>query len=118
MIGPLSSAALRVVPAAQHGIASALVVVARMTGMLIGMAALGGWGIHRFYQNFDALAAKEPKPTGKPNLLELQQQLLNRSITAYSEMYSEMFAITAVVCVIAAVIAIFVGSQRKSGHEA
>ncbi|SKU80297.1 Major facilitator superfamily MFS_1 [Mycobacteroides abscessus subsp. abscessus] len=48
----------------------------------------------------------------------MQQQLLNRSITAYSEMYSEMFAITAVVCVIAAVIAIFVGSHRKSGHEA
>ncbi|BAX98064.1 major facilitator superfamily protein [Mycobacteroides stephanolepidis] len=118
VIGPLSSAALRVVPAAQHGIASALVVVARMTGMLIGMAALGGWGIHRFYQNFDALAAKEPKPTGKPNFMELQMRLLNRSITAYSEMYSEMFAITAIVCVIGAVIALFIGSHRKAGNEA
>ncbi|TDZ78042.1 MFS-type drug efflux transporter P55 [Mycobacteroides salmoniphilum] len=118
VIGPLSSAALRVVPAVQHGIASALVVVARMTGMLIGMAALGGWGIHRFYQNFDALAAQEPKSEGKPNLLVLQQQLLERSVHAYSQMYSEMFAITAIVCLIGAAIAIFVGSQRNSGDEA
>ncbi|MGH3727010.1 MAG: MFS transporter [Mycobacterium sp.] len=117
VIGPLSSAALRVVPAVQHGIASALVVVARMTGMLIGMAALGGWGIHRFYQIFDELTAKAPKPTGKPSLLDVQR-LADRFVQAYSLEYSEMFRATAIICVVGAVIAIFVGSQRKSRDEA
>ena len=62
VIGPLTSATLRVVPAAQHGIASAAVVVARMIGMLIGIAALSAWGLYRFNQYLQERLAALPAP--------------------------------------------------------
>lgn len=66
VIGPLTSATLRVVPAAQHGIASAAVVVARMIGMLIGIAALSAWGLYRLNQHLQTLPFP-PGPTHWPN---------------------------------------------------
>jgi len=98
VIAPLSAAMLRVVPAAQHGIGSAVVVIARMTGMLVGIAALTAWGLHRFRVLTATLDT--PLPFGTPKELyeaKLARYQLDLAAALHSE-YSEIFLITAVLC--------------------
>jgi MFS family permease len=112
VIGPLTSAALRVVPSAQHGIASSLVVVARMTGMLVGVAALSAWGLYRFNQILASLPAT--------NATSLAAKLAGEAVryrTAFAMQYGEIFFITAIVCVVGAAIAVFIGGKNTQAIE-
>jgi MFS family permease len=58
-IAPVNNAALAEAPATAHGVASALVVVARMVGMVVGLALLTAIGLRRYYEAVAAL----PDPT-------------------------------------------------------
>ncbi|HET7762564.1 MAG TPA: MFS transporter, partial [Phycicoccus sp.] len=58
-LAPVNDAALGVSDETTHGTASALVVVARMVGMVVGLALLTGVGLHRYYGAVAAL----PDPT-------------------------------------------------------
>jgi MFS family permease len=106
VIGPLTSAALRVVPSAQHGIASSLVVVARMTGMLIGVSALSAWGLYRFNQ----ILASLPPSTGDGLAAKIAAETV-RYRTAFAMQYGSIFFITMIVCLVGAVIALFIGGR-------
>jgi MFS family permease len=112
VIGPLTSATLRVVPSAQHGIASAAVVVARMIGMLIGIAALSAWGLYRFNQHLASL----PAGTGN-NLVERLAAQAARVRTAYVMQYGEIFGITAIVCVIGALLGLLIAGRHEHAEE-
>jgi ABC-type amino acid transport system permease subunit len=57
-IAPVNAALLASTTGSVHGVASALLVVARMVGMLVGISALTTIGLHRFY----AVAATVPPP--------------------------------------------------------
>ncbi|HYB80387.1 MAG TPA: MFS transporter, partial [Mycobacterium sp.] len=114
VIGPLSSATLRVVPAAQHGIASAAVVVARMTGMLIGVAALTAWGLYRFNEIVASLSAKVP---ANASLLERVAAQASMYLKAFAMMYGEMFKVTAVVCVVGALLGLLVSGRTERAGE-
>jgi MFS family permease len=111
VIGPLTSAALRAVPAAQHGIASSAVVVARMIGMLVGIASLSAFGLYKFQQILRSL----PKPKGNP--LDIADQITHNYQTAYTQEYGYIFTITAIVCVVGALLGLLVGSREKHPIE-
>jgi len=113
VIGPLTSATLRVVPPAQHGIASAAVVVARMIGMLVGLAALSAWGLYRFNQHLQTL----PAQPGGNTLAERLAAEAARYREAYVLQYGEIFAITAVVCVVGALLGLLISGRSAPGEN-
>ncbi len=114
VIGPLSSAALRVVPSAEHGIASAAVVVARMTGMLIGVAALTAWGFYVFNQKIAQLTADIPANATLMQRLTAQAQLY---LHAFAEMYGDIFKVTAVICVVGALLGLLISGRKEHADE-
>jgi MFS family permease len=112
VIGPLTSAALRVVPSAQHGVASSLVVVARMTGMLVGVAALSAWGLYRFNQ----IVATLPTAGGDSLAARVAAEAAKYK-QAFAMQYGEMFGITAIVCVVGAVIGLAIAGRNTHAEE-
>ena len=114
VIGPLTSAALRVVPAAQHGIASAAVVVSRMTGMLIGVASLSAWGLYRFYQILNSKNAALPSDLSRTDRAVAQAQNL---LPSFAAMYGEIFTVTAGVCVAGALLGLLISGREEHAEE-
>ena len=100
------------VPTAQHGIASAAVVVSRMIGMLIGMAALTAYGLYKVQQ---ALASMPPVKGG--SLAEAAEQITRNTRTAYTMQYSSIFLITAIVCVVGALAGLLIAGRHEQAEE-
>jgi MFS family permease len=120
VIAPLAAAVLRATVPAQHGAASAGLVVARMIGMLLGVTVLTAWGLHRF----QALTARldTPFPFGMaPADYQAKLAAYNEAVqAALRTEYHEIFLATAVICALGAVIGLNVAvraRQRADGQQ-
>jgi hypothetical protein len=102
------------VPSAQHGIASAAVVVARNTGMLVGVAALSAWG---FYQFNNILARKTAAIPADASLLERLLAQKTLYLDAFAEMYGGIFGVTVFICVVGALLGLLLGSRKRRAVE-
>ncbi len=104
-LAPVNDAALADSPQEAHGTASSLVVVARMVGMVVGLALLTGIGLHRYYQAVDALP-REQQTDG--------QALLDAALLQVHTVFMGAAGAALVAAVIALV---FLGLRRREGSH-
>jgi MFS family permease len=98
VIAPLAATVLQLTRAQHHGLASSLVVLARVMGMLIGLSALTAFGLFRFSQILGTPQLTEPD-------LRARLEHLDRLVSAaFLQEYREIFSVAAGLCIVAAVI--------------
>ena len=81
-IAPVNDAALHDAPEADHGVAAALVVVARMIGMVVGLALLTAIGLHRFYEHIQSLANPTVAQVEAAGVVQVQTVFVGAAIAA------------------------------------
>ncbi len=108
VIAPLTAAVLDLTRAQNHGLASSLVVLARVMGMLIGLSALTAFGLFRFRQILGTPLLTDPDVRARVD------HLARLVAAAFLQEYREIFTIAAGVCVLAAmVILLTLGSAPR-----
>lgn len=81
-IAPINDAALADAPETDHGVAAALVVVARMIGMVVGLGLLTAIGLHRFYGTVQALENPSVQQVKDAGVVQVQTVFLGAAIAA------------------------------------
>ena len=82
-LAPVNNAALADSPADAHGVASSLVVVARMVGMVVGLALLTSIGLNRYFEAVRRLP--DPLDTGAligAGVVQVQTVFLGGAVAA------------------------------------
>jgi len=115
VIAPLAAVVLRATPPAQHGIASALSVLARTMGMLLGVAALSAWGLHRFQVLTADLATPLPFEVTREEYARLLAGYTEAIRAALRTEYREMFLATAGASGLGTLLALTLPGRRRTG---
>ena len=111
VIAPIGTTAINAANEHQMGMASSLVTVLRMIGMILGLAALTSWGLGRFR----ALAALFTAPTGiKFGSATYNTLYGNYLVFAAHTVYTDIFLAAGIVCLVALLPALFLQGRKLS----
>ena len=124
VIAPIMAQALNAAPAEYHATASSLVVVSRLLGMTLGLAALSAWGIEHFQSLTAGLALPLPLAGESPaesaaRLASYVSDVQNAGLT----LFHRFFQVAAVVALVGLVPLVLgrrwqsKGSSRQSAGE-
>ncbi|GAC1362488.1 MAG: hypothetical protein NVSMB38_45450 [Ktedonobacteraceae bacterium] len=93
------------------GMASSIVTVLRMVGMILGLAALTSWGLGRFR----ALSALFKAPAGAKFGSTMYNTLYgNYLVSAAHTVYTDIFLAAGIVCLVALIPALFLEGRKLS----
>jgi MFS family permease len=98
-LAPVNAAILAATDPEVHGVSTAMVVVARMVGMLVGISALTTIGLHRYYAKQDALQSVA-EVCGGPTMCSAYRDLQKAAGVAQEQ----TVFLGAVVCAVAAAV--------------
>ena len=101
VISPLGTAAINTVREEQKGIASSMVVMMRMIGMIIGLSVITAWGMDQFHLMTAGLSLTE--------IIETPQKLTDSLLV----LFDNFFLISGVVCLVAIIPALWVVEEKK-----
>ena len=115
VIAPILTRALDAVADNHRGAAAALVVVSRMMGMTLGLAALSAWGVEHFQVLTAGLELPLPQPgesaaAVETRMLEYNQRLTGAGLT----LFQNFFRVAACVTLVALVPALLMREDRRA----
>lgn len=102
VIAPLGTAVMDSVNDSENGIASSLIVMMRMIGMMIGMAAITAWGMERFHLMTATLTLKD--------IMDTPEKLTDSLLT----LFNNFFLASMFICLVALIPAMFLSRNKKS----
>jgi MFS family permease len=111
VIAPIGTTAINAANSRQIGMASSVVTVLRMVGMILGLAVLTSWGLERFR----VLAAAFKPPANVPAFSGSYNALYGAYLVKSAhQVYTDIFVAAGILCVVALIPALFLEGRKPS----
>jgi MFS family permease len=105
VIAPLSTGVMDSVTEDQHGIASSLIVMTRMVGMIIGLSVITAWGMDRFHIITASMSLAD--------IVNLPQQM----VQSFLNLFHNFFLAAMGICLFAIIPALWLIRKRNTNNR-